>query len=44
MSVTITLDTTVASQLQAQAFLERLSAEDLRRNYWRRPFNSGLAP
>jgi hypothetical protein len=29
MSVTITLDTMVASQLQAQASLERLSAEDL---------------
>ncbi len=29
MSVTIILDSTVASQLQAQASLERLSAEDL---------------
>ena len=29
MSVTITLDTIVARQLQAQASLERLSAEDL---------------
>jgi hypothetical protein len=29
MSVTVTLDTAVASQLQAQASLERLSAEDL---------------
>src|SRR5271157_17416 len=29
MPVTITLDTVVASQLQAQASLERLSAEDL---------------